>query len=57
MSPEEVSNQVRELESARSQLRLWRTFVKMLADPCSREILGGACVGPVGGELIREIVA
>ena len=57
MSPEEVSNQVRELESARSQLRLWRTFVKMLACPRSGEILGGACGGPVGGELIHEIVA
>jgi len=57
MSPEEVSNQVRELESARSQLRLWRTFVKMLACPRSGEVLGGACVGPVGGELIHEIVA
>ncbi len=57
MSPEEVSNQVRELESARSQLRLWRTFVKMLAGPRSGEILGGACGGPVGGELIHEIVA
>ena len=26
-------------------------FVKLLADPKSGEILGGACVGPVGGEL------
>jgi len=32
-------------------------FVKLLADPQSGEILGGACVGPVGGELIHEIVA
>ena len=31
-------------------------FVKLLADPKSGEILGGACVGPVGGELIHEIV-
>jgi len=31
-------------------------FVKLLADPQSGEILGGACVGPVGGELIHEIV-
>ena len=31
-------------------------FVKLLADPNSGEILGGACVGPVGGELIHEIV-
>jgi pyruvate/2-oxoglutarate dehydrogenase complex dihydrolipoamide dehydrogenase (E3) component len=31
-------------------------FVKLLADPRSGEILGGACVGPVGGELIHEIV-
>ncbi|MGH7967785.1 MAG: dihydrolipoyl dehydrogenase family protein, partial [Limisphaerales bacterium] len=32
-------------------------FVKLLADPISGEILGGCCVGPVGGELIHEIVA
>ena len=32
-------------------------FVKLLADPKSGEILGGACVGPVGGELIHEIAA
>jgi pyruvate/2-oxoglutarate dehydrogenase complex dihydrolipoamide dehydrogenase (E3) component len=32
-------------------------FVKLLADPESGEILGGACVGPDGGELIHEIVA
>ena len=32
-------------------------FVKLLADPRSGEILGGACVGPAGGELIHEIVA
>jgi len=32
-------------------------FVKLLADPGSGEILGGACVGPQGGELIHEIVA
>jgi len=25
-----------------------------LADPPSGEIFGGACVGPVGGELIHE---
>ena len=31
-------------------------FVKLLANPKSGEILGGACVGPVGGELIHEIV-
>lgn len=30
--------------------------VKLLADPQSGEILGGACVGPQGGELIHEIV-
>jgi pyruvate/2-oxoglutarate dehydrogenase complex dihydrolipoamide dehydrogenase (E3) component len=30
--------------------------VKLLADPKSGEILGGACVGPLGGELIQEIV-
>jgi len=32
-------------------------FVKLLSDPKSGEILGGACVGPAGGELIHEIVA
>ena len=31
-------------------------FVKLLADPKSGEIIGGACVGPVGGELIHEII-
>jgi pyruvate/2-oxoglutarate dehydrogenase complex dihydrolipoamide dehydrogenase (E3) component len=31
-------------------------FVKLLADPVTGEILGGACVGPLGGELIHEIV-
>jgi pyruvate/2-oxoglutarate dehydrogenase complex dihydrolipoamide dehydrogenase (E3) component len=31
--------------------------VKLLADPKTGEILGGACVGPVGGELLHEIVA
>ena len=31
-------------------------FVKLLCDPGSGEILGGACVGPMGGELIHEIV-
>jgi pyruvate/2-oxoglutarate dehydrogenase complex dihydrolipoamide dehydrogenase (E3) component len=31
-------------------------FVKLLAHPQSGEILGGACVGPDGGELIHEIV-
>jgi pyruvate/2-oxoglutarate dehydrogenase complex dihydrolipoamide dehydrogenase (E3) component len=32
-------------------------FVKLLADPQSGEILGGCCVGPMGGDLIHEIVA
>lgn len=32
-------------------------FVKLLADPATGEILGGACVGPQGGELIHEIAA
>lgn len=32
-------------------------FVKLLADPKSGEIIGGACAGPIGGELIHEIVA
>jgi pyruvate/2-oxoglutarate dehydrogenase complex dihydrolipoamide dehydrogenase (E3) component len=32
-------------------------FVKLLADPVSGEILGGACIGPLGGELIHEIIA
>lgn len=30
-------------------------FVKLLVDPKSGEVLGGACVGPMGGELIHEI--
>jgi pyruvate/2-oxoglutarate dehydrogenase complex dihydrolipoamide dehydrogenase (E3) component len=32
-------------------------FVKLLANPRTGEILGGECVGPMGGELIHEIVA
>ena len=32
-------------------------FVKLLAHPKTGEILGGSCVGPVGGELIHEITA
>ena len=32
-------------------------FVKLLADPDGGEIIGGCCVGPVGGELIHEIIA
>jgi pyruvate/2-oxoglutarate dehydrogenase complex dihydrolipoamide dehydrogenase (E3) component len=32
-------------------------FVKLLADARTGEILGGACVGPSGGELIHEVVA
>jgi pyruvate/2-oxoglutarate dehydrogenase complex dihydrolipoamide dehydrogenase (E3) component len=31
-------------------------FVKLLANPKTGEIIGGCCVGPVGGELIHEIV-
>jgi len=31
-------------------------FVKLLANPQSGEILGAACIGPYGGELIHEIV-
>ena len=31
-------------------------FVKLLCDPKSGEILGGACIGPMGSELIHEIV-
>jgi pyruvate/2-oxoglutarate dehydrogenase complex dihydrolipoamide dehydrogenase (E3) component len=31
-------------------------FVKLLADPQTGEIIGGACAGPLGGELIQEIV-
>lgn len=31
-------------------------FVKLLAAPDTGRILGGACVGPVGGELIHEII-
>ena len=32
-------------------------FVKLLADPLNGEITGGCCVGPLGGELIHEIIA
>jgi pyruvate/2-oxoglutarate dehydrogenase complex dihydrolipoamide dehydrogenase (E3) component len=32
-------------------------FVKLLAHPHSGEILGGACVAPMGGEFIHEIIA
>jgi pyruvate/2-oxoglutarate dehydrogenase complex dihydrolipoamide dehydrogenase (E3) component len=32
-------------------------FVKLLADPNTGEILGGSCAGPLGGELIHEIIA
>jgi pyruvate/2-oxoglutarate dehydrogenase complex dihydrolipoamide dehydrogenase (E3) component len=32
-------------------------FVKLLAEPSTGAILGGCCVGPVGGELIHEIIA
>jgi pyruvate/2-oxoglutarate dehydrogenase complex dihydrolipoamide dehydrogenase (E3) component len=32
-------------------------FVKLLADPATGEIIGGSCVGPLGGELIHEITA
>ena len=32
-------------------------FVKLLANPETGEIIGGACVGPMGGELIHEIIA
>jgi pyruvate/2-oxoglutarate dehydrogenase complex dihydrolipoamide dehydrogenase (E3) component len=32
-------------------------FVKLLATPGTGEIVGGACIGPMGGELIHEIVA
>ena len=31
-------------------------FVNLLADPRFGEILGGCCVGPLGGELIHEII-
>ncbi len=32
-------------------------FVKLLANPETGELLGGSCVGPMGGELIHEIIA
>jgi pyruvate/2-oxoglutarate dehydrogenase complex dihydrolipoamide dehydrogenase (E3) component len=32
-------------------------FVKLLANPASGEIIGGCCAGPLGGELIHEIIA
>lgn len=31
-------------------------FVKLLADPATGEIIGGTCTGPMGGELIHEII-
>ncbi len=41
----------------RSSWRRRTVFVKLLAEPKSGEIIGGACVGPMGGELIHEIIA
>jgi pyruvate/2-oxoglutarate dehydrogenase complex dihydrolipoamide dehydrogenase (E3) component len=32
-------------------------FVKLLANPDTGEIIGGCCVGPLGGDLIHEIIA
>jgi pyruvate/2-oxoglutarate dehydrogenase complex dihydrolipoamide dehydrogenase (E3) component len=32
-------------------------FVKLLAEPGTGGILGGACVGPMAGEMIHEIIA
>ena len=32
-------------------------FVKLVADQRNGEIIGGCCVGPMGGELIHEIIA
>lgn len=32
-------------------------FVKLLANPTTGEILGGSVMGPMGGELIHEIIA
>ena len=32
-------------------------FVKLLCDPSTGEIIGGSCVGPMGGELIHEVTA
>ena len=31
-------------------------FVKLLADPQTGELIGGCCVGPLGGELIHEVI-
>ena len=31
-------------------------FAKLLAHQETGEIIGGSCVGPVGGELIHEII-
>jgi pyruvate/2-oxoglutarate dehydrogenase complex dihydrolipoamide dehydrogenase (E3) component len=32
-------------------------FAKLLANPRTGEILGGCCVGPMGGDLLHEIIA
>ena len=32
-------------------------FAKLLANPATGEIIGGSCIGPMGGELIHEIIA
>jgi len=31
-------------------------FVKLLGNPGTGEIIGGCCIGPLGGELIHEII-
>ena len=31
-------------------------YVSLMADPSSGEIIGGTCIGPMGGELIHEII-
>jgi pyruvate/2-oxoglutarate dehydrogenase complex dihydrolipoamide dehydrogenase (E3) component len=36
-------------------MEMFDGFVKLLANPKTGEILGGCCVGPMGGELIHEV--
>lgn len=52
MTPEEVSNQVRELESLRAQLRLWRTLVPLIT--LSMIALGVYTIYRAGDNLVAD---